>query len=97
MQVLTWFVLYMFPPLYKRERWSVKEERDIIMGLKNDLVVYTRLECESCEEMTCCIEKAKEEGADLVELCIDDFTFSDISQLEELLKQRSLPSIVSFR
>lgn len=67
------------------------------MGLKHDLVVYTRLECESCEEMAASMHKAKEEGADLVELCIDDFTFSHISQLELLLKQRSLPSIVSFR
>ncbi|KAM3231479.1 bifunctional 3-dehydroquinate dehydratase/shikimate dehydrogenase, chloroplastic isoform X1 [Capsicum chacoense] len=67
------------------------------MGFKHDLLVYTTLECESPEEMAACMHKAKQEGADLVELCIDSLTFSHISQVEHLLKQRTLPSIVSFR
>ncbi|XP_009587783.1 bifunctional 3-dehydroquinate dehydratase/shikimate dehydrogenase, chloroplastic isoform X1 [Nicotiana tabacum] len=67
------------------------------MGFKQDLLVYTTLECESLSEMAACMQKAKEEGADLVELCIDSLTFTHISEVEHLLKQRTLPSIVSFR
>ncbi|CAN4101197.1 unnamed protein product [Withania somnifera] len=67
------------------------------MGFKHDLLVYTTLECETLEEMAASMHKAKQEGADVVELCIDALTFSHISQVEHLLKQRSLPSIVSFR
>ncbi|KAK3003243.1 hypothetical protein RJ639_018185 [Escallonia herrerae] len=67
------------------------------MGLRSKLLVCATLECESKEEMMASMEKAKEEGADLVELCIDSMSFSHISEVEHLLKQRILPSIVSFR
>ncbi|KAL2499816.1 Bifunctional 3-dehydroquinate dehydratase/shikimate dehydrogenase [Abeliophyllum distichum] len=47
--------------------------------------------------MVASMELAKEEGADLVELCIGSMSFSHISDIEQLLKHRLLPSIVSFR
>ncbi|XP_022844776.1 bifunctional 3-dehydroquinate dehydratase/shikimate dehydrogenase, chloroplastic-like isoform X2 [Olea europaea var. sylvestris] len=67
------------------------------MGFKSNLLVYTSLECESKEEMVASMQLAKDQGADLVELCIGSMSFSHISEIEQLLKQRILPSIVSFR
>ncbi|CAK9178055.1 unnamed protein product [Ilex paraguariensis] len=67
------------------------------MGFKGELLVCAILECETMEEMLSSMEKAKEEGADLVELCINSMSFSHISEVEQLLKQRTLPAIVSFR
>ncbi|CAK9175890.1 unnamed protein product [Ilex paraguariensis] len=67
------------------------------MGLKSDLIMCAILEAETMEEMVSSMEKAKEEGADLVELCIDSMSFSQISEVEGLLKKRPLPAIVSFR
>lgn len=67
------------------------------MGFKNKLLVCATIECETKEEMGNSMEKAKEEGADLVELCIDSLSFNHISDVEILLKQRTLPAIVSFR
>nr|GMD15613.1 bifunctional 3-dehydroquinate dehydratase/shikimate dehydrogenase, chloroplastic-like [Ipomoea batatas] len=61
------------------------------------MVVYTTLECETQEEMLGCMKLAKEEGADLVELCIHSLSFSHISQVEHLLRTRTLPSIVCYR
>lgn len=49
------------------------------------------------EEMLASMEKAKAEGADLVELCIDSMSFSHTSEVEKLIKQRALPAIVSYR
>nr|GMD13031.1 bifunctional 3-dehydroquinate dehydratase/shikimate dehydrogenase, chloroplastic-like [Ipomoea batatas] len=69
----------------------------MIMGFKRDMVVYTTLECETQEEMLGCMKLAKEEGADLVELCIHSLSFSHISQVENLLRTRTLPSIVCCR
>lgn len=67
------------------------------MAFKNNLLLCTPLECETMEEMQASMEKAKAEGADLVELCLDSMQFSHISEVENLIKQRTLPSIVSFR
>ncbi|GFZ19508.1 dehydroquinate dehydratase, putative [Actinidia rufa] len=67
------------------------------MAWKSDLLVCTTLECETKEEMLASMERAKEEGADLVELHIDCMSFSHISEVEQLLNQRTLPAIVSFR
>ena len=67
------------------------------MGFRSDLLICTTLECETKEEMLAAIHRAKEEGANLVELCIDSMSFSHISEVEGLLRQRTLPSIVSFR
>ncbi|CDP03556.1 unnamed protein product [Coffea canephora] len=67
------------------------------MGFRSDLLICTTLECETKEEMLAAIHRAKEEGANLVELCIDSISFSHISEVEGLLRQRTLPSIVSFR
>ncbi|PON42552.1 Aldolase-type TIM barrel [Parasponia andersonii] len=39
--------------------------------------------------------EAKAEGADLVELRIDFMSFSNVSQVEKLIKQRTLPAILS--
>ncbi|XAR58488.1 3-dehydroquinate dehydratase [Bertholletia excelsa] len=61
------------------------------------LLVCTILECETVEEMLASMEKAKEEGADLAEICIDSMSFYHISEVEKLLKQRTLPAIISFR
>lgn len=66
------------------------------MGFKSDLLICTTLECETKEEMMASMEKAKQEGANLVELCIHSLSFSHISEVEELISHRSLPSIVSF-
>ncbi|KAI3449552.1 hypothetical protein Pfo_006217 [Paulownia fortunei] len=65
------------------------------MGFKNDLLVCTPLECETGEEMLASMELAKKEGADLVELCIGSMSFSHISEVEHILRLRTLPSIVS--
>ncbi|KDP21552.1 hypothetical protein JCGZ_22023 [Jatropha curcas] len=67
------------------------------MALQNDVVVCTPLECETAREMLSSMEKARAEGADLVELHIDSMFFSHISQAENLFKLRTLPAIVSFR
>ncbi|CAI9108007.1 OLC1v1007515C2 [Oldenlandia corymbosa var. corymbosa] len=67
------------------------------MGFRNDLLICTTLECESKEGMLASMSKAKEEGANLVELCIDSMSFSHISEVEQLLRLRTLPSIVSYR
>ncbi|XP_062143296.1 bifunctional 3-dehydroquinate dehydratase/shikimate dehydrogenase, chloroplastic-like [Alnus glutinosa] len=67
------------------------------MAFKNNLLLCTPLECETMEEMQASMEKAKAEGADLVELCLDSMSFSHVSEVQKLIKQRTLPSIVSFR
>lgn len=60
-------------------------------------LVCAALECETIEEMGASMEKAKSEGANIVELCIDSLPFIHNSQLESLIKLRTLPAIVSFR
>ncbi|KAK4841176.1 hypothetical protein QYF36_000141 [Acer negundo] len=66
--------------------------------VKNNLLVCTQLDCKTSEEMLTSMEKAKEEGADLVELCVDSMApSSHISHIQTLFKQRTLPSIVSYR
>ncbi|KAL5793050.1 hypothetical protein ACOSP7_001644 [Xanthoceras sorbifolium] len=68
------------------------------MAVKNNLLICTQLECKTTEEMVASMEKAKDEGADLVELCIDSMASSShISDVEILLDQSILPSIVSYR
>lgn len=67
------------------------------MGFKNKVLVCASIESETTEEMVKSIGKAKEEGADLVELCMDSLAASSLSDVELLLKQRALPTIVSFR
>ncbi|XP_015575689.2 bifunctional 3-dehydroquinate dehydratase/shikimate dehydrogenase, chloroplastic isoform X2 [Ricinus communis] len=67
------------------------------MAFQNNLLVCTPLECETAGEMLSCMEKARGEGADLVELRVDSMSFSHISQVEKLIKLRTLPAIVSFR
>ncbi|XP_015891652.3 bifunctional 3-dehydroquinate dehydratase/shikimate dehydrogenase, chloroplastic [Ziziphus jujuba] len=67
------------------------------MALKKSLLVCTPLEAPTMEKMLASMDKAKAEGADLVELRIDSMSFSHISEVESLIKQRTLPAIVSFR
>ncbi|XP_031111738.1 bifunctional 3-dehydroquinate dehydratase/shikimate dehydrogenase, chloroplastic-like [Ipomoea triloba] len=67
------------------------------MGFKSDLLVYTTLECETKEEMLSSMNKAKEEGADLVEVCVDCLSSSHLSEVEHLLRHRTLPSIICCR
>ncbi|KAE8697895.1 short-chain dehydrogenase reductase 2a-like [Hibiscus syriacus] len=68
------------------------------MAAKNGVVVCTPLECESLEDMVASMEKAKEEGADMVELCMASMAVPCHSQaIEEIIKRRFLPAIVSFR
>ncbi|KAL5561576.1 hypothetical protein UlMin_031323 [Ulmus minor] len=65
--------------------------------LKKTLLMCAPLEYSSLEEMQVSMDKAKAEGADLVELRLDSMSFSHISQVEKLIKRRTLPAIVSFR
>uniref|UniRef100_A0A2P2KCE8 Shikimate dehydrogenase substrate binding N-terminal domain-containing protein n=1 Tax=Rhizophora mucronata TaxID=61149 RepID=A0A2P2KCE8_RHIMU len=67
------------------------------MAWRGSLLVCSPLECESPGEMLTSMEKAKAEGADLVELRIDSVSFSHFSMAEMLIKKRTLPSIVSYR
>ncbi|KVI12521.1 Aldolase-type TIM barrel [Cynara cardunculus var. scolymus] len=64
------------------------------MGFREKLLVCATIESETKEEMVKSMEIAKEEGADLVELCME--SISHISDVELVLKQRTLPAIVSF-
>ncbi|XP_021681420.2 bifunctional 3-dehydroquinate dehydratase/shikimate dehydrogenase, chloroplastic isoform X2 [Hevea brasiliensis] len=64
---------------------------------QNNVLVCSPLECETAGEMLSSMEKARAEGADLVELRIDSMTFSHISQVHKLIQLRTLPAIVSFR
>ncbi|XP_041016725.1 bifunctional 3-dehydroquinate dehydratase/shikimate dehydrogenase, chloroplastic-like isoform X1 [Juglans microcarpa x Juglans regia] len=67
------------------------------MAFKNNILVCTPLECETEEEMVGSMELAKAEGADLVELCVDSMSFSQISEVKKLIQHRTLPAIVSYR
>ncbi|GMI66562.1 MATERNAL EFFECT EMBRYO ARREST 32, EMBRYO DEFECTIVE 3004 [Hibiscus trionum] len=68
------------------------------MAAKNGVVVCTPLECESMEEMVASMEKAKEEGADIVEVCMASMAVPCHSHvLDRIIKPRTLPAIVSFR
>ncbi|PPD78760.1 hypothetical protein GOBAR_DD24301 [Gossypium barbadense] len=69
------------------------------MDVKNDVVVCTPLECESLEEMVASMEKAKAEGADVVELCMASMAAPYLSHqvVDQLLERKTLPAIVSFR
>ncbi|KAM7249747.1 hypothetical protein ACFE04_000054 [Oxalis oulophora] len=60
--------------------------------MKKKLVVCVQLENESVEEMKASMEKAKEEGADLLELHLDSIT-----HLDTLINSRPLPTIVSYK
>ncbi|KAF5206725.1 Shikimate dehydrogenase (NADP(+)) [Thalictrum thalictroides] len=68
------------------------------MALKmKDVLICTTLQCNTVEQMFSSMDIAKTEGADLVELRIDSLSFSHISDVEKLIKQKTLPAIVSFR
>ncbi|KAF9669378.1 hypothetical protein SADUNF_Sadunf14G0101400 [Salix dunnii] len=67
------------------------------MAFKNNLSVCTPLECETAGEMLSSMKRAEAEGADLAELRLDSLSFSHHSEVEKLIKHRTLPSIVSFR
>ncbi|KAJ4727588.1 bifunctional 3-dehydroquinate dehydratase/shikimate dehydrogenase, chloroplastic-like [Melia azedarach] len=67
------------------------------MAVKNSVLACTQLECETIEEMKASMEKAKAEGADLVEFCVDSMTFTHITQVEKLIMERTLPAIISYR
>eukprot|EP00262_Sarcandra_glabra_P020593 TRINITY_DN8273_c0_g3_i2.p1 TRINITY_DN8273_c0_g3~~TRINITY_DN8273_c0_g3_i2.p1 ORF type:complete len:542 (-),score=79.52 TRINITY_DN8273_c0_g3_i2:122-1669(-) len=66
---------------------------------KNNLIVCTTLAGDTTEELLVSMQKAKEEGADLVELCTDSFSssFDVTAHVEKIIKQRTLPLIVSYR
>ncbi|CAN0899085.1 Bifunctional 3-dehydroquinate dehydratase/shikimate dehydrogenase, chloroplastic [Linum grandiflorum] len=66
------------------------------MAFWTNLLVCTPLERETTGGMLCAMEKAKAEGADVVELRMGSLSFSHISQVEMLLAQRPLPTIVSY-
>ncbi|KAK8693868.1 hypothetical protein V6N13_071435 [Hibiscus sabdariffa] len=68
------------------------------MAAKNGVAVCAPLECESLEEMVASMEKAKEEGADIVEVCMASMAVPCHSQvLDQIIQPRTLPAIVSFR
>ncbi|KAF4350573.1 hypothetical protein G4B88_030106 [Cannabis sativa] len=64
-------------------------------NLKRNLVVCAPIEYGSLDQMVASMNEAKAEGADLVEFPIS-FS-SNTSQLDKLIKQRTLPAILSFR
>ncbi|KAJ6723500.1 SHIKIMATE DEHYDROGENASE, partial [Salix koriyanagi] len=66
------------------------------MAFKNSISVCTPIECESVGEMLASMKRAEAEGADLAELRLDSLSFSHDSEVEKLIKHRTLPSIVSF-
>ncbi|XP_027367994.1 bifunctional 3-dehydroquinate dehydratase/shikimate dehydrogenase, chloroplastic-like [Abrus precatorius] len=67
------------------------------MAFSNNPLVCAPLECETTEEMEASMEKAKSEGANIVELCIDALSPIHIPHLRTLFKIRTLPAIVSLR
>lgn len=67
------------------------------MAFEKNLLVCAPIEGKTMAEMLVSMDEAKAEGADLVELRIDSMTFSHISEVEKLIKLRTLPAIVSFR
>lgn len=83
---------------YLHTHTHIERERESMVSM-NNLVVCAPLECETTEQMAASMEKAKSEGANIVELCIDALSvpIHNISQLERLIKLRTLPAIVSFR
>ncbi|XP_031250929.1 bifunctional 3-dehydroquinate dehydratase/shikimate dehydrogenase, chloroplastic-like [Pistacia vera] len=64
---------------------------------KKNVLVCTQLECETVEEMLSSMEQAKAEGADIVELCFHAMKFTHISQVDNLLNEKTLPTILSYR
>ncbi|KAJ9547674.1 hypothetical protein OSB04_020217 [Centaurea solstitialis] len=66
------------------------------MGFREKLFVCATIESETKEDMVKSMEMAKEEGADLVELCMESISHN-MSDVELVLRQRTLPAIVSFR
>ncbi|PON42563.1 3-dehydroquinate dehydratase type I [Parasponia andersonii] len=67
----------------------------LAFNLKKNLRVCAPIENESMYQMLASMTEAKAEGADPVELRIDFMSFSNISQVEKLIKQRTLPAILS--
>ncbi|KAF9607439.1 hypothetical protein IFM89_035577 [Coptis chinensis] len=68
------------------------------MASKSDVLICTTLQCKTVQEMVTSMDTAKTEGADLAELRIDSLSVFDILlDVEKLIKQKSLPVIVSFR
>ena len=67
------------------------------MAFMSNPLVCAPIECETMEEMAASMVKAKAEGANIVELCIDSFSLIHISEVESLIKLRTLPAILSFR
>ncbi|PON96666.1 3-dehydroquinate dehydratase type I [Trema orientale] len=66
-------------------------------NLKKSILVCAPIESGSMDQMLASMAEAKAEGADLVELHIDSMSFSNISLVEKLIKQRTLPAILSLR
>ncbi|XP_031259151.1 bifunctional 3-dehydroquinate dehydratase/shikimate dehydrogenase, chloroplastic-like [Pistacia vera] len=64
---------------------------------KKNVLVCTQLECETVEEMLSSMEQAKAEGADIVELCFHAMKFTHVSQVDNLLNEKTLPAILSYR
>ncbi|XP_062087181.1 bifunctional 3-dehydroquinate dehydratase/shikimate dehydrogenase, chloroplastic-like isoform X2 [Humulus lupulus] len=67
-------------------------------NLKRNLLVCAPIEYGSLDQMVASMDEAKAQGADLVEIPIHcSLSLSNISQLEKLIKQRTLPAILSIR
>lgn len=65
---------------------------------RNSTLICAPAMAESVEEMVVKMRKAKEVGADLVELRIDYLkSFSPLRDLEILIKQSMLPTLVTYR
>ncbi|PON57194.1 Aldolase-type TIM barrel [Parasponia andersonii] len=67
----------------------------VAFNLKKSLLVRASIESGSMDQMLASMAEAKGEGADFVELRIDSTSFSNISLIEKLIKQRTLLVILS--
>lgn len=67
-------------------------------GRRNSTLLCSPVMGESVDQMLSQIRKAKEQGADLVEVRLDFLkNFSPKQDLEILLKQSPLPTLVTYR
>lgn len=67
-------------------------------GRRNATLICAPVMADSVDQMLSQIKSAKDQGADLVELRLDFLkNFSPRQDLEVLLKQSALPTLVTFR
>ncbi|PON74764.1 Aldolase-type TIM barrel, partial [Parasponia andersonii] len=70
-------------------RNAINPKSLLAFNLKKSLLMYALRENGSIDQMMASMVEAKTEGANLVELRIDFMSFSNISQVEKLIKQKT--------